>query len=242
MEQQVNRSVNLLVTNYCNVNCESCSQLCNLFKTYKPQERWHIPLEQFEKDVSIMIAAKVPGTLGIFGGEPTVHPQWDRLLEVIRSYPNQSFKIHSNNTHPDKLPDLPNVRYEISEKTEPILFVAVTKAPIDELGNPDRTYYWNNSQKFCPVWRSCRRIVYDDRLYLCEVSAAFDRMLLGKANWHLSAGWDIHAPNPFTQTSKQIKEQAVKFCYRCGSCLGHKYYQLNNLPSVISPTNLELIQ
>jgi hypothetical protein len=86
-----------------------------------------------------------------------------------------------------------------------------------------------------------RNIIYDNRLYFCEVAAAFDRMLLGKANWHLSSGWDINSPNPFLRKPSEINQQAEKFCYRCGYCPGYQYMQSNKDPSIITKTNEDLI-
>lgn len=218
-----NKPVNILVTNRCNVNCMNCSQMCGLFKN---AEKWDIPLNQLKNNI---LNLKNRRGLGIFGGEPTIHPQWDQILKLIESFKDIHFLIYTNTTNPKKLTNhISNISYFKSKNRKNIYrnFVTTLEAPIDIIKIKNKTFYWELAKKNCHMWHNCRAILYDNRAYLCEPAAAFDRLILGKEKWKFGSGWQINKKDPFIKTEEEIFSQAINFCYRCGWCLDR--VKLNN--------------
>lgn len=85
--------IQIAVTNACPKACSNCTRLLA-----HAEEKWFMPLEQFEQAV-IAIAdfptqadpeslgrTHLGRCVGLFGGEPRVHPEFDRLCEIMREH------------------------------------------------------------------------------------------------------------------------------------------------------------
>lgn len=228
----IKKSINILVTNLCNVNCKNCSQMCGLFPK---KEIWHIPIDQLEDN----IVKLETNYIGIFGGEPTTHPEWDKIVELFKKYRDITFNIYSNGLI--KLIKLDNTTFFISKNRKDIgrQFMPTLTAPIDIIKKNDKLIYWEMAKKNCHMWNKCRSIVYDNKCYACEPAAAFERMKLGKNNWNKCSGWEVKK-NCFKKTESEIRNQLVNFCYRCGWCLDIAKKDAN-LHFNATSTNMELI-
>jgi organic radical activating enzyme len=71
---------NIAILNYCNLKCEYC-----FADDMIHEESSAVTLEDFQKILEF--TAKVPGMnhIGIIGGEPTLHPQFDEILKEVNS-------------------------------------------------------------------------------------------------------------------------------------------------------------
>ncbi len=79
------------ITRACDLSCIGCTQGSNL--AGKPTI---ITLENFEKAIISLIG--YPGVVGIFGGNPTLHPQFTQICEILRTYiPFENRGLWSNN-------------------------------------------------------------------------------------------------------------------------------------------------
>lgn len=99
-----NKFYSINVTNACNLTCGGCNQLCGLF----PKEKiWFISLNQLEKSILGFIEYKKQNWgrsdykeenkfCGLYGGEPTIHPQFDKIIEILYSYEDMPFCIYTN--------------------------------------------------------------------------------------------------------------------------------------------------
>ena len=233
--------VNISVTNACNLKCGGCTQHCDLFHK---KEKWFISIEQLKNNIEVLLYPNkgLPnrGLIGIFGGEPTIHPKFKEILELISSY-QHGFCVFTNGIK--KLPILPrNVGCVLNskDKNSQRNFCASMIASHDIYKFKNKIDYWNLAKKECYMWRTCWSIIYDNKAYLCEPAAAIDRLKLGKRNWNKNKGWDlILGKNPFNKTEKEIAKQAENFCYRCGCCT-HKY-QKSSEKTIVTPTNYDLL-
>jgi MoaA/NifB/PqqE/SkfB family radical SAM enzyme len=68
---------NILLTDYCNQNCPYC-----FAKKMMDGGKNHISVENFKKAVDYLEANHV-GRIGLIGGEPTLHPEFFRLLDYV---------------------------------------------------------------------------------------------------------------------------------------------------------------
>ncbi len=77
--QSGERHIEYSVTDICNRNCRSCSHLAPLAKNPN-----FICAEEFEKTV-LILQTRLPDvhTFWLTGGEPTLHPEFLRLLEIL---------------------------------------------------------------------------------------------------------------------------------------------------------------
>lgn len=75
------RIIQIDITNACIHRCSNCTRFCGHHK--KP---FFMDWDTFKKAVESMRGYK--GTVGIMGGEPTLHPQFQRFVEYIKEHEN----------------------------------------------------------------------------------------------------------------------------------------------------------
>lgn len=68
----------VMITRACSESCFHCSQGSNL--AGKP-----VMMSVDEFEIAIKSLAGFPGTIGIFGGQPTLHPRFPELCEIMRA-------------------------------------------------------------------------------------------------------------------------------------------------------------
>jgi hypothetical protein len=220
----------ITITNVCNLSCGGCSQLCGNFSK---DQNWFISLEQLKTNINIM-SKFISKKIWIFGGEPTLHPKFNEIKEILYSYKDCEFVIFTNGRIHNKedvnieikenriggwIKDKDNVTFLIDFKQEygknniPMkMFNPTLVAPIDILKIKNKKFYWEQAKKHCICWNKCGVTIYNDKAYICEVAPAFDQ-ISGENN-----GWEVkEGENPFDKTNEEISKQAEKFCYRCAS-------------------------
>ena len=239
------------------MSCGGCSQLCGNFDK---DQLWFMSVDEIRKAIDVM-GKYVNKTIWIFGGEPTIHPQFSEIKNLLYSYdgkydfiiftngrlhPNQPTSLDAN--HPERqgawAPDRLNVRYLIDFKERygkdgslDKFFNPTLVAPIDVLKIKNKRYYWEEAKKHCVCWNKCGTTIYNNRAYICEVAGAFDT-ISGENN-----GWDVvPGENPFDKTDEEIALQAEKFCYRCAAGYANDKHiipdQKISQKSFVSVTNL----
>lgn len=70
---------NIVLTTYCNLHCPYCFA----DKMIKQEDIKNIDLVQFKKILNWLDG---DGRIGLIGGEPTLHPQFKEILEIISNY------------------------------------------------------------------------------------------------------------------------------------------------------------
>lgn len=242
-----NKPINILITNICNLSCGGCSQQCG----YIPKEKiWNISLEQLKWNLDLLTDAR-KGKLhmvGVFGGEPTFHPNYKEILQLIKNYKKTIFVIFTNgiNMNKDNFKQIPqwgintfgldginNIRWKVDLKDKKSVcggigqtFLPTQVAAMDVLKIQNKHFYWEKAQKDCNMWNKCWCIIYNNKAYFCEISASFDLM-----NNESIYGWPLKwGEDPFVRTEKEINTQADNFCYRCGWCLTNEELEKANIP------------
>ena len=97
------RWVVLQVTELCNLRCHMCYEWgdCGIYK--KNKEYNTLPIDTIENVFSDLSPFKPQFEL--FGGEPLMHPQFDKIIELINKY-NCNISIPTNGTLVSKYSDL----------------------------------------------------------------------------------------------------------------------------------------
>jgi organic radical activating enzyme len=254
-----NKFFSINVTNVCNLSCGGCNQLCGL---YPKEKNWFIKLEQLELAISCLRdyikknwnRKEYPNKnkfCGIYGGEPTIHPEFDKIIKILNKNEDIPFCIYTNGRtfkHHMEFIDLSfeygkeimaqtmnlnlpktskyevlhqfhthekNIAYRIDFKTKENTrkFVPSLCAPCDvQSESMTKSEYVYQAQKVCYQWNNCEHVIYNGKAYVCHLAAAMDHMFYDGQN-----GWDIKInSSPFDKTKKQINDQLLNFCYRCG--------------------------
>lgn len=72
----VNDIIQIVITTACTLNCSNCTQLLPFRNDYR-----HMSLECFREAVQSL--KSWPGVIGIFGGNPCSHPQFEKICEIL---------------------------------------------------------------------------------------------------------------------------------------------------------------
>ena len=86
------KTVYFEITNRCNLNCVTCYNRSGLNK--EPME---ISPEQLKTGIEILLQYGLDRVL-ISGGEPVLHSKFDKILELLKEYPQYSFGFVTNGT------------------------------------------------------------------------------------------------------------------------------------------------
>jgi radical SAM protein with 4Fe4S-binding SPASM domain len=91
------------ITNVCNLNCKTCYN-----HSGTDAKRQEISFIQLQDAISKLIELGARQFI-LAGGEPTLHSQFEQILELINLFPNYLFSISTNGTvHNQKLIDIYN--------------------------------------------------------------------------------------------------------------------------------------
>jgi len=72
------------ITRACNLTCFNCTQGSNLRGPYS-----FMTPENFELSCKSLLNPDYFGTIGVFGGNPAIHPQFDKICGIMRHYFSQ---------------------------------------------------------------------------------------------------------------------------------------------------------
>jgi organic radical activating enzyme len=107
-------------TNVCNLSCGGCDHFCGHFKNI-----WFISQEEFDRNIASARRyieenwgrddfPEEDKVVNIFGGEPTLHPQFDRMLETMYRHDDIPFVVCTNGRSFSEL--LSHVDLEVSSR------------------------------------------------------------------------------------------------------------------------------
>lgn len=231
----------IVITNVCNLNCGGCGQLIGHFNK---DQLWFISLDELEKNIRSL--EQHPPTdhkniqITIFGGEPTLHPQWDDIVAVLKRHAPTVFWINTNGRlgH-QRYHKEDNLVWWVDLHPESQRFVPTLHASQDVIKLKDDMAYWEKAQKDCELWKGCQSAIYKGKAYFCENAGAMDWLFYeGQHGWEIEDG-----KHPFERTKEEIDEQARHFCRRCAWCVTDIVgRQSIKEPSHVSSTNYEGIK
>lgn len=224
----------IVITNACNMHCGGCNQLIGNFTK---DQIWFIDPEQLQRQINLL--KKYPNheqpQITIFGGEPTLHPQWNHIVSILKSHAPQPFWINSNGRLGHKRYQAEdNLYWWVDKHPANQKFVQTLYASADAVELTDDLAYWEKAQKDCIIWKGCQTALYNNKAYFCETGAAIDWLYNQGVN-----GWDLDEnKHPFIRSSKEIDEQARHCCKRCGWCVDDLIpRQSIELGGYVSPLN-----
>jgi len=245
------KSVNILITNVCNLSCGGCSQHCGLFKK---EQLFFISEDQFRKNVNI--ASKMNYHIHLFGGEACLHPKIENFLEISEAYPNNLFFIWTNGKYDNHKKETiktcyhgesyPHSKYkniivqkDFSKKNREFISTLVAPKDLYSLKNK-KDYFKEFATKNCGHWKFCQILFYDNYAYACECAGSFDKITT------FSKGWEIEENFLDKLTDEDVIKQLSDFCYRCGHCLSdqhkEKWLQKTDNEPLYSISNIKIIK
>lgn len=243
------------ITNACSHLCSNCTRFCGNHK--KP---YFMDFEIFKKAVDSLVDA--PPIIGIIGGEPTLHPDFDRMMRYYRdaipekkrfsplTIPVKDSKIlqHRIRYMRGKKRGLfssfgPGYRknYELIQDTFSYQSVndhsvvnnhQAILATRKELGFNDEE--WLKLRDNCWIQNLWSATVTPKGAFFCEIAAHLDMLFNGPGGWPIEPGWWKRTPNDF-------KEQ-LNWCEFCSVALPMPTIPANDQRDIVTPAMLEKLK
>jgi hypothetical protein len=231
--------IQLDITNFCHLSCLYCSRYIGHLR---PDQRRHMSFEQFQAALESLKGW--PKLVGIIGGEPTIHPEFERFCEeAAKHFPPKQLGLWTAG---------PRQYHEFNDKG---LIKKVFGLLAYNEHNPDQEM----KCKHQPITVAIREVVPDRKVrealiddcwvqrtwcatinhygaYFCEVAAAQDVLLYeGRHAWPVVPGWWQRQPH-------QYGYQRSFTCGNCGMAIPMERFLLKNKTEKFSPGLLRVFR
>ncbi len=219
-------TIQIEITNACPNRCANCSR----FVAHAPQ--YFMPFSQFVEAIDSMI--DFPNMTGIMGGEPLLHPEFERFCDYALS------KIKREQLGLWTCLPLGFERYReaicrtfgnifINDHSRGDIFHHPFLVAIDDVVSDDKVK--RGLIESCYFQESWSASINPNGAFFCEMAAAFNT-LIGGRGWEVKPGWWGQ-----TDFSEQIRE----YCGRCGGALSLDRRSSLERVDDVSPRNARLL-
>lgn len=200
--------IQIEVTNACENECTNCSRFVGHYRS-----TYFMELEQVEKAIDSLL--DFPGSIGIMGGEPLMHPDFPEICHLMsQKVPPEKRSLHTSGYNWNINGKLvrktfgENVMFnnhtDTTQKHHPMLLsisdVINDKGLIEQL------------LKDCWVDRRWSASINPKGAFFCEIAAAMDVLFEGPGGHPVASGWWDREPEAF-------RDQRERYCYHCGACV-----------------------
>jgi hypothetical protein len=242
--------IQIEITNACPRKCSNCTRFCG-----HHEEPFYMDFDTFKRAVDSLKGFR--GIVGIMGGEPTIHPEFERFIEYYRANvgydelttvayePSSDFMRHilANDYHVD----YSNHRglwtsvtpryYQHFELIQDTFGYQL----LNDHSNPSMHQTlmvtrkelgvpddeWVKMRDRCWIQNLWSASITPKGAFFCEMAAAMDATLGGPGGWPIEPGWWKRKPAEF-------KEQ-LDFCEMCSACLPMPSRNANDETDDVSP-------
>jgi len=167
------------VTDRCNLNCVSCGH----FSCLVPPTVGHKTIDTIKKDLEILSCyADCFVGLTLTGGECTLHPQLDEIMQIARQYfPYNEITMYTNGTRADSMDKYKAVIHENNINVLGTYYPLVGDKFWDIPSKIDGTLnYRLNAEHFHKVFFSGNECTDDEEIYTCASRGACCQLVDGK--------------------------------------------------------------
>ncbi len=226
--------IQIEVTNGCNLKCSNCTRFVGHHK--KP---FFMDLEEVK--VALESVKEFPGQIGIMGGEPALHPEFEGICELFRDIiPERrkrqlwtnGLRWEKNKKIVDKTFDSDLILYNDHEDEEVGEHQPLLIAATDIMD--DRELMWRLIGNCWVQWRWAAAITPKGGFF-CEVAAAQDHLFEGPGGYKLTKDWWNKNPNEFF-------DQVKRYCVNCSAAIPMKGVSSHVDYDVISESNAKKLK
>jgi organic radical activating enzyme len=203
--------IQLIVTHKCPYRCSNCSQMIGHHK--KPFE---MTLDEIENGLSTLV--DYPGHIGIFGGEPTMHPDFEGICKLLKKYVPvkarrelwtmghnwKKYKSLIKETFYDEL-----IAYNEHWEYQPCFHQPLQVAIKEVI--PDSIIMWKIIEN-CWVQQRWSAAITPKGAFFCEVAASRAHIFDWDVGVKVKEGWWKKSLGDFTH-------QIHRACPKCSACL-----------------------
>lgn len=242
------------ITNACVHACSNCTRFCGHHK-----KTFFMSFDVFKRAVDSL--ENWSGMIGIIGGEPTLHPEFERFMDYLRSKrvkkrvvasrgPIQDMQLHilanlnsivSNTVLLSSMAPTYYKHFETINDTFEKQLLNDHRNSCEhqallmdrhELGINDEE--WILKRDACWIQNTWSATITPKGAFFCEVAGALDMLFDGPGGWDIEKGWYKRKPEDF-------KEQ-LQWCEMCSACLDVPKRLSNDERDDVSLSNFEKLK
>lgn len=233
-------TIQIDVTNVCDRSCSNCTRFCGHF----PKEKiYFMSVEHYEAAVKSLVGYE--GRIGMIGGEPTLHPDFPQLCEILKKYiPNREQRGLWSNTsgkfddYKDIIDDTFGFMNLNDHVSNPILHTPILVASEDFINDKALSEdEWRDLTNKCWVQMNWSATITPKGAYFCEVAGMLDYLFEGNIAWDITTCPDWW--------KKKVDEYALQIewaCRKCGCQLPLKPRRSTDKFDDVSVSNLERLK
>lgn len=242
--------IQIELTNACPMRCANCTRFCGHHT--KP---FFMDFDTFKRAVDSLQGFR--GIVGIMGGEPTQHPEFQRFMEYYRAH--VGYDDHSTTLLKPSADFMRHVLangYHVDYSNHRGLWTSVTPRYYENFELIQDTFgyqllndhshpsmhqthmvtrkelgipddEWIKMRDRCWVQNLWSASITPKGAFFCEIAAAMDATLGGPGGWPIEPGWWERKPEDF-------KEQ-LDWCEMCSACLPMPSRDANDETDDVSP-------
>lgn len=225
-------TIQIEITNHCNLSCAACTRHAG-----HQRDKYFMTKEMFID--CLLSLTGFEGIVGIMGGEPTLHPDFQELMEIYQMMiPKErrglwtnmaNWKRHEKVILETFLQDRDHM-LKNDHKAEGSLHHPLLVAIKDVV--PDEVEMWRLIHD-CPYQNRWSASINHKGAFFCEVAAAQDVLFAGPGGWEIRPDWWKK------RNGMEFREQIDRYCPNCGGAVPIAGIDPHSEFELISPSNVE---
>lgn len=200
-------NVQIEVTNACHRSCSNCTRFCGHTKPY------FMGLKEVEN--ALDACEGYPKMVGIMGGEPLLHPQFEDICNLALSrFPRERLGLWTclppgkENYRDVICKTFGNILINDHSRDD-IYHAPILVASEEIYPNRDELFYIIDK---CWLQNSWSAAINPKGAFFCEIAASMSLLFGTDKAWPVEKGW-------WWRTPKDFKEQIEEYCPKCGIAL-----------------------
>lgn len=223
--------IHIEITNACVHECPNCTRFVGHHK-----KTYFMDLNQIEESLKSLKGYK--GNVGIMGGEPTLHKDFEQICSLVNKYfPPHKCGLWTSGHKWDKYKKTIKDTFKLgvyyndhsdkSQAHQPILI------GINEVID-DKKLMWRLIDK-CWIQEQWSASINPKGGFFCEVAAAQDMLFDGPGGYPLENGW-------WKRDVQEFQDQVKRYCVNCSGCIPFDRIKIDHDYDLISPLNLKKLK
>ncbi len=240
------------ITNDCFNRCSNCSRFSGNHKKI-----YYMDWDTFRKACESLQTTQFKGLVGIMGGEPTLHPEFEKFVRYYDSVIPDTMFVYKNINEPiDNINRYRRIHWNKYKERKRGLFTSLGpgyakhfelirnvfefqcindhKSNImHQVNTITRKELgipddeWVKLRDECWLQNNWSASITPKGAFFCEVAGALDMLFDGPGGWPIEPGW-------WKRTPKDFGDQ-LQWCELCSFCLKTPYVQSHTNTDLVSP-------
>ena len=250
------KTIQIDITNACPNKCSNCTRFCGWH-----EKSFFMDFETFKKAVDSLQGYQ--GQIGIMGGQPTLHPEFEKFVDYLASKNKQNLNINRLIIPEDDFSYYYNANLSFLEYYKNGLWSSLGNKYYENFELISDTFGYQclndhsnfgnhqallvsrkdlgiNDAQFkilrerCWIQNLWSASITPKGCFFCEVAAALDMLFDGPGGLPIEKGWYLRRPQDFGEQ--------LNWCEYCSACLRVPSKKGNQGIDIVSPTLLKMLQ